>query len=351
MRAAGDKRARGKFLALACAASAASLLAVARPPEAHPAEVMSERLRSANASLAAESHAVLLELYALESRLARSEARAAALRARAQAVARREEAARSRLGLVRRTLAEAQRRLAGRLRDLYFQGEADPLAVLLGAESLGEAVATLENLGHFARQDRVVIRQVRRARTELRAAVRDLAARRDELASLTEQADAASASLRRGHAARESYLARLLRERRLNEAQLARLEVRAESAEEKADEIQSDDTAPIPTPTPAPSPAPPAASPAAGPGTTMTVEATGYSLPGTTATGVPVGWGIVAVDPSVIPLGTRMTIPGYGEGVAADTGSAVKGAIIDLWFPTTAQALAWGRRTVTITLH
>ena len=53
----------------------------------------------------------------------------------------------------------------------------------------------------------------------------------------------------------------------------------------------------------------------------------------------------------MIPLGTRMTIPGYGEGVAADTGGAVQGNAIDLWFPTRAQALAWGRRTVTITLH
>jgi 3D (Asp-Asp-Asp) domain-containing protein len=83
----------------------------------------------------------------------------------------------------------------------------------------------------------------------------------------------------------------------------------------------------------------------------MVVSSTGYSLPGTTATGIPVGPGIVAVDPTVIPLGTRMTIPGYGEGVAADTGSAVKGADIDLWFPTLKQAVAWGRRTVTITLH
>ncbi len=43
-----------------------------------------------------------------------------------------------------------------------------------------------------------------------------------------------------------------------------------------------------------------------------------------------------------------MTIPGYGEAVAADTGGAVIGATIDLWFPTLAQANAWGRRTVTI---
>jgi 3D (Asp-Asp-Asp) domain-containing protein len=46
-----------------------------------------------------------------------------------------------------------------------------------------------------------------------------------------------------------------------------------------------------------------------------------------------------------------MTIPGYGEGVAADVGSGIRGATIDLWFPTLAQAYAWGRRTVTITLH
>ncbi len=54
---------------------------------------------------------------------------------------------------------------------------------------------------------------------------------------------------------------------------------------------------------------------------------------GRTATGVLVTYGIVAVDPNVIPLGTRMFIPGYGYAVAADTGGAVKGYIIDLGFP------------------
>jgi len=83
----------------------------------------------------------------------------------------------------------------------------------------------------------------------------------------------------------------------------------------------------------------------------MTVTSTGYCLRGTTATGIPTGWGVVAVDPAVIPLGTRMSIPGYGEGVAADTGSAVRGAMIDVWFPNCAQALAWGRKVISITLH
>jgi 3D (Asp-Asp-Asp) domain-containing protein len=46
-----------------------------------------------------------------------------------------------------------------------------------------------------------------------------------------------------------------------------------------------------------------------------------------------VTYGIVAVDPNVIPLGTRMYIPGYGYAVAADTGGAIKGYIIDLGYP------------------
>jgi 3D (Asp-Asp-Asp) domain-containing protein len=53
----------------------------------------------------------------------------------------------------------------------------------------------------------------------------------------------------------------------------------------------------------------------------------------------------------VIPLGTRLTIPGYGEAIAADTGPAIRGVRVDLWFPTQRQALAWGWRTLTVTLH
>src|SRR5262249_35064554 len=86
-------------------------------------------------------------------------------------------------------------------------------------------------------------------------------------------------------------------------------------------------------------------------GRTITVVATAYSPNGTTASGLPTGWGVVAVDPSVIPLGTRLTIPGYGDAVAADTGGAVQGATLDLRFPTEAAALAWGRRVITVTLH
>jgi uncharacterized protein YabE (DUF348 family) len=68
---------------------------------------------------------------------------------------------------------------------------------------------------------------------------------------------------------------------------------------------------------------------------------------GHTATGAVVTYGIVAVDPDVIPLGTKMFIPGYGYAVAADTGGAVKGYIIDLGYPDGVQ-VGWQSKWVEI---
>ncbi len=87
----------------------------------------------------------------------------------------------------------------------------------------------------------------------------------------------------------------------------------------------------------------------------MAVSATAYS-PGSdgvdwrTATGARAGLGVIAVDPRVIPLGTRIFVPGYGYGVAADTGGAIKGARIDVCFENRSDALRWGRRNVSIVL-
>lgn len=352
-------RARGNPCA-AFALAATVLLAgagAARADQSAETSRETQRLQSSGNALAAESQGVLLELYALESELDRARARAATLRSATAEVEREADSTRDRLVLVRRTLREAEGRLGERLRELYVRGEPDALAALLGAQTLTEMLSTFDSLDRFAKQDRVVIAQVRRARKDVARAVRDLEQRAGELRTLATQAGAAESALAQTAASRRAYLARLVSERRVNQAQLAKLTSQAQSAEARNDEVAGSGSAPrgagggSSSPTAPPSAPSPSPTPSIGPGTQMTVQATGYALPGTTATGVPVGWGIVAVDPDVIPLGTRMTIPGYGEGVAADTGSAVQGAIIDLWFPTRAQALTWGRRTVTITLH
>lgn len=58
----------------------------------------------------------------------------------------------------------------------------------------------------------------------------------------------------------------------------------------------------------------------------------------------------VAVDSSVIPLGTRLYVEGYGEAIASDTGGAIKGNIIDVHFADPSACNAWGRRLVKVTI-
>lgn len=78
-------------------------------------------------------------------------------------------------------------------------------------------------------------------------------------------------------------------------------------------------------------------------------EATAYCYTGNrTATGTWPSRGTIAVDPEVIPLGTRLHIEGYGEGIAEDTGGLVKGNIIDLYFPTESECWEFGRKQVEV---
>ncbi len=92
----------------------------------------------------------------------------------------------------------------------------------------------------------------------------------------------------------------------------------------------------------------------------LTVKATAYSEdePGNswglqTAMGVdavrdPSGWSTIAVDPRIIPLGTKVYVEGYGYAIAQDTGSAIIGMHIDCFFYTVADMNAWGTRTVNV---
>jgi 3D (Asp-Asp-Asp) domain-containing protein len=260
------------------------------------------------------------------------------------------ESAQSQLAIARSDMAAAHNQLGARLRQLYVEGDVDPLAVLLGAESLDEALSALDGLNRLAEQDRTIVEQLTKAKEDLRTALTRLAAKRAELRGALAEAKDANAYLLQVQAQQGAYLTSLRRQQDLNRSQIADLSAQAAASEQQSEDVSSGAGGggggsgggggggqP---------PAPPPAS-----GSKVTVSSTGYCLKGTTATGIPVGWGVVAVDPAFIPLGTRMFVPGYGEGVAADTGSAVNGATIDLWFPTCAQAMAWGRRTVTITLH
>jgi 3D (Asp-Asp-Asp) domain-containing protein/uncharacterized protein YabE (DUF348 family) len=88
-------------------------------------------------------------------------------------------------------------------------------------------------------------------------------------------------------------------------------------------------------------------------GSALNMIATAYTAScagcsGYTASGVRAGRGVVAVDPRVIPLGTKLYIPGYGTATAGDTGGAIRGNRIDLGFNSNGDAMDFGRRSVTV---
>ena len=107
---------------------------------------------------------------------------------------------------------------------------------------------------------------------------------------------------------------------------------------------------PVPPAAKTPKPSPPATK-------EMSVTATAYTAycegcSGITYTGIDLrsnpNQKVIAVDPSIIPLGSRVWVEGYGEAIAGDIGGAIKGNIIDVFLEDRQDALNWGRKTVTI---
>lgn len=281
--------------------------------------------------LGGRMHQALLGLYALDSQLQNWRARLGSLESEADALRARRASLQKELGAAHASLKISQHRLAVDLRVIYQQGNVYPVAVVLGAKSLSTGLSRLDDLSRVAGQSGQIVAATSAAQARLLGSQRRLAAEERRLERSLAAARQAEARLAAAAASRAAYVSSLRAQERLRAAQVRSVEAQAQTAQQKSQQLA------------------PVASPPTGK-RQLTVSATCYDLPGRTATGMPVGQGVVAVDPSVIPLGTRMYVPGYGHGVAADVGGGIQGDIIDLWM-TPSECGAWGRRTVTITIY
>ena len=298
-------------------------------------------------SLESQHRAAVLDLYALDSHVTAAEQRLSGLQQQAAELRVQQLLLRQELLAAHATFVTSRNQLADTLRDLYKRGNVSALAIVLGARTLDDAVSQLDTLDAVATQNKQVAAVTTRSQARLKTLRTTLDAHRAQIAQAVAAARQTLYTVIAARTARVAFIARLETRERVKRAQIAAWESRVQRAQAKSAQLTTA-AAPRVTATPAQAPVP--AAPSSG-GRAIVVTSTGYSLSGHTATGLPVGWGVVAVDPSVIPLGTKLTIPGYGEAVAADVGSGVHGRDIDIWFPTLAKARAWGRRTVTITLH
>lgn len=161
----------------------------------------------------------------------------------------------------------------------------------------------------------------------------------------------------RAQAANNQAVLQNLSNQRTAEEERIRDEAR-EQAQREADERAAQDAANNQqnnTPSAPATPATPPPSQSTGTGRFLDVQATAYSMnePGMgfiTAIGIDLRvnpW-VIAVDPSVIPLGSIVEVPGYGIAIAGDTGGKIRGHIIDVHMVDVAAAWQWGRRNITI---
>jgi 3D (Asp-Asp-Asp) domain-containing protein len=312
----------------------------------------------------------VLELYALESSLAQARAEVAENARRERELESAHARAVVRASVVRRSLAATQQRIATLLRRLYVEGSPEPVEVLLGARSLPAVLEGLDGLERATRLNLDLATEARVRGAALRVELRRLARARTELASTRRASERALAGLEAAASEKRTTIAALTRRESFTRGRVAALEARAKEAQRRSHRLATPAKQPaaatLATEPPQSEPEREATDVAAGTESTdgqqtqvtapvgsrtLVVDAVAYHLPGRTASGLPVGIGVIAVDPAVIPLGTRVFVPGYGPAVAADVGSAIQGEIIDLWMPSTAAARAWGRRAVTITVY
>ena len=282
--------------------------------------------------LGTRTHQALLNLYALDSQLQEWRARLGSLQTEEADLRARQASLEAELTADEASFKASRRSLVLELRALYEQGDVDPVAVVLGAKSLSTGLNQLADLSRVADQSREIVAATAAAHRRLLRSQHLLAVEKQRLDRSLAAARQSEQRLTAAAASRAAYVSSLRAQERLRAEQVRSVESQAQAAQQKSQTLQQPTTS-APTGK-----------------RRLTVSATCYDLSGRTATGMPVGPGVVAVDPSVIPLGTKMYVPGYGNGVAADVGGGIKGNIIDLWM-TPSQCAAWGRRTVTITLY
>jgi len=226
-------------------------------------------------------------------------------------------------------LSLKRKALAQRIRSMYVNGKSSNLDMLLSSSDLSDFMLRSEFLKKITDQDDRLIDSVELESQRLEQSLAELRRRKSEIDAMARELTSRRQRLERDRSARQDLLSRAGDSRQA-------VEEKSEKVKSRMDELNPPDTRP-----------------GTHTGRFMTMEATGYSpeepgLDDTTSTGMKAQHGVVAVDPRVIPLGTRLYIEGYGYAIAGDTGSAIKGNRIDLCFDTLEEVEAYGWRTITV---
>lgn len=255
------------------------------------------------------------------------------------------------------------------LKSLYVYGNSSYMEVLLGSHSLNDFVSKAQIIGKVITYNNSVVENVKSQRQYIVAEKEKLNSEKAEIQSLKQSNESQLSALSKDVQTQRTLLSNATQKEKQLIAQKQQEEAAQRAAQQAAQQQAMQRTAALAaaktssnsnqsstsaktTNSNSGNSSVPSAPTA---GSTITVQATGYSGGGYTASGDavtrnPNSFSSIAVDPTVIPWGSKLYIPGYGYGIANDIGGAIRGHIIDLYFSTNADAENWGRRVVTVTI-
>lgn len=226
--------------------------------------------------------------------------------------------------------------LRARLENIYMESRFINLDFILSCKDIASLLTRLNYLNLIAKQDAKLVQKVESEQQYLELAEVKMEQETRHLMELEANCKAKEAELDKTISEKRDLLDKVKEQQLETEEGLKELQAKAIQIRTKMNELQ-----------------PPSRGVSRG---SLRMLATGYcpcssccgSNKGITATGLPAGKGVVAVDPKVIPLGTKLYISEYGEAIAGDTGGNIIGNRIDLGFDSHSETIAWGKRWVVV---
>jgi 3D (Asp-Asp-Asp) domain-containing protein len=233
-------------------------------------------------------------------------------------------------------LREKRNILKARLENIYIESRFINLDFILSCKDITTLLSRLNYLNLIAKQDAKLVQKVESQKQYLELAEIKMEQENRNLMELESSCKIKQAELDKKVSEKRDLLNKVKEEQLESEGSLRELQDKAIQIRIKMNKLQ-----------------PPSRGTKRG---TFRMLATGYcpcskccgSNTGTTATGLPAGKGVVAVDPRIIPLGTKLYISEYGEAIAGDTGRNIVGERIDLGFNSHTEATAWGKGWVVV---
>lgn len=248
----------------------------------------------------------------------------------------------SKLETAEKNSKEQQDLFKKRVRAMYISGTDSYLSVVLSADNLDDFISRVDMISKVISYDNKTIAKLKEKQAAIAKEKDALNKESKKLETLKNSNENTLATLSKDINAQKELLSKATEK----EQQLLAVEASRKAAAETPKEIAVNTTSKSGTLSRG-------SSKSLSYSKVLAMQSTAYATHGITASGAgtirdPGGYSTIAVDPRVIPLGSRVYVEGYGYAIASDTGSAIKGNIIDLFFNSQSEALSWGRRAVTV---